>query len=188
MDPRFDVVGWSDVAKLVEVQVAKQSAGCDTDSCMAEIGGALGAEYILAATLGQLGHSFVVSVRLVRVKDATVSRSTETVPANEDLLGDAVRHAVREVIPAAPSAPGVHRASYWLGVAGASAVTAGGLGLGAYSAVATRNMNYGDAATFRQTNTRAQGLTIGSNVVWGVAATSAVAGAIVWLIERRSSR
>ena len=46
----------------------KQAVGCDDVSCAAEIGGALGINYMVAGTAGKLGSRIVFSLKLIDTK------------------------------------------------------------------------------------------------------------------------
>ena len=181
-DPRYDVVGVSEVAKLMQVEVMKQQAGCDQDSCMAELGGALGAEYMVTSTLGRLGESFIVTVKMFHVPTARVQRWTETVPAKEDALADAVRRCVHGVLPDGNK----HKWSYVaLGAGGAAAIAGGAFGMVAWSAVKSRNQELGDATAYNADDSRARGMQTGANVAFSLAATAVVTGAVLWFVEGR---
>ena len=182
-DPRFEVVSIAEVTKLMQVDALKQQAGCDADSCLAEIGGALGADYLVNTTLGQLGNSFVVTVKLMFVREGRVQRWTETVPAKEDVLADAVRRAVHQILPAETTS---HTASLALaGVGAATAATGGLLGYLSLAAVQQRNAALADSATYTARNASAQGLATGTNVMWGVTGAVLVTAVIVFIVEAR---
>jgi hypothetical protein len=54
---------------------------------MAEIGGALGVDKVVIGHVGKLGSSYVVTLKLMNIKSATVeNRVSETIPADEDKL------------------------------------------------------------------------------------------------------
>lgn len=185
-DPRFDVVGEAEVMKLIQVESLKQQVGCDSDSCLAEIGGALGAEYLVSATLGRLGDSFVVSLKLMRLRNAQVQRWTETVPAKEDALVDGVRRSVHAILPVEAGQVGRHRWSYVaLGTGGALAGAGGIVGYLAWSEAKARNLAVRDPTEYAADNSSAGHLVTGANALWGVAATAVVSGAVLWIIEAR---
>jgi len=59
----------------------------------------------VTTTAGQLGNSFVVTVKLMFVREARVQRWTETVPAKEDMLADADDGTRQTATRADPSSP-----------------------------------------------------------------------------------
>ena len=81
---------------MIGMAVEKQKLGCQEVSCLAEIGGALGAERMVTGTLGRLGETYLFAVQLIDVAHARVVRSgSATVSAkHDDLLFGAVASAV----------------------------------------------------------------------------------------------
>src|SRR5688572_9688705 len=62
-DKRLDVLSSEDLRRAVAVQGEQAALGCDTakaDSCLAEIGQALGARYIVHGSIGVLGGNTIV--------------------------------------------------------------------------------------------------------------------------------
>src|SRR5207302_6650447 len=52
------VVSKRDIARLADLEADKQQQGCDnSDACMAEIGGALGARYVVFGRMSKLGET-----------------------------------------------------------------------------------------------------------------------------------
>jgi TolB-like protein len=96
----FDVIGKSDINAVIGFEKQKQVMGCSEDStCLAEIGGALGVEYILVGTLGTIGDLFRLDLKLVEAKKARVrSRIGVTVEGKESKLVAAVQKAVRDLL------------------------------------------------------------------------------------------
>lgn len=88
----FKVISKEDIRNMLSFEKDKQSVGCEADqACLAEIGGALGVEYIVAGSLAKIGDSFVIALALNNVKQATVeNRVSETVTGKPDALIAAV--------------------------------------------------------------------------------------------------
>jgi len=83
----LSVISKTDISSMVQYETEKELAGCDDTSCMAEIGGALGVDKVVLGHVGKLGSSYVVTLKLMNIKNATVeNRVSETIPANEDKL------------------------------------------------------------------------------------------------------
>ena len=83
----LSVISKTDISSMVQYETEKELAGCDDSSCMAEIGGALGVDKVVIGHVGKLGSSYVVTLKLMNIKNATVeNRVSETIPANEDKL------------------------------------------------------------------------------------------------------
>ncbi len=92
-----------DLSAMLGLEKMKQMAGCTEDtSCLAEIAGSLGVEYLASASIGSLEGRLQVSGRLVDVKRAAVmSRSSETVSSRSEVaealqrVGQRLRSAFR---------------------------------------------------------------------------------------------
>lgn len=64
----FKALAMQDVKDMLSMEAFKQQAGCDSASCMAEIAGALGADYMISGSIvqsGAEGESFVLELRLI---------------------------------------------------------------------------------------------------------------------------
>ncbi len=126
-----------DLSAMLGLERMKQMAGCTEDtSCLAEIAGSLGVDFLVSASVGSLEGRLVVSGRLVDVKRAAVmGRSSETVAARADAgealqrVGRRLRNGFRagrglapvaEPAPAAPP-PAAGPALAWGGWLGAAA-------------------------------------------------------------------
>jgi TolB-like protein len=96
----MDVVSKSDIAAIVGFEKQKALLGCSEDStCLAEIGGALGVDYMLTGQVGQIGSRYRISLILVDVKKGKVaSRAADFCDRNEDALANAAQARVRELI------------------------------------------------------------------------------------------
>jgi hypothetical protein len=86
----------------------KKMLGCAEDAtCLAEIGGALGVDYVLTGSLGRLGNLTRVDLKLVDARKArVVARAGESVTGEEERLVSTVQGAVRELLRAASPATG----------------------------------------------------------------------------------
>jgi len=60
--------------KILEEQGLQQS-GCTTDECAAEVGQLLGAQYIINGSIGKIGNSFTIDVKMVSVTTGAAERS-----------------------------------------------------------------------------------------------------------------
>ena len=83
----FRVLAWDDVTKMLELQAGKQALGCDDEKCFADIGGALGVDYIVAGDIGQLGSRYICNLKLIDIgKASTRSRVSESVTGDLGLF------------------------------------------------------------------------------------------------------
>jgi TolB-like protein len=91
-----EVMGQSDVAALLGHERQKELLGCKEDSsCMAEIGGAMGAAWLLVGSVGRIGQATRVDLKLIEVAKARVlDRVGETIDAAPDKAIAAVQRGV----------------------------------------------------------------------------------------------
>ncbi len=110
--PQAIIIGASEIRSMLQMQGERQKLGCHTGTemaCLAEIGGALGAEEMITSTLGKVGKVYVFSLKLVDVPKAKVAReaSQKLATKDEEDLLDAVGKLVAQLLPpqAAPVVP-----------------------------------------------------------------------------------
>jgi len=95
----FETISMDDIRAMLQHEQDKLSLGCDDASCLAEIGGALGVELILAGSVGKIGQTHVISLKLIDVRRAAVlNREERTVRGQVDDLITASRAAVNVLL------------------------------------------------------------------------------------------
>jgi hypothetical protein len=136
-----EVITEAEVKTMLNVERAKAVCARDSDSCLAEIGEAYGAERVVAGSFGHVDASYVLTARLMNVRRGMVERrSEETVSDARGSVMRAAKNAGRRLAGVAPlaDAPVEAGPSSWLiggaVVAGIGAVAA--LGGGAITALA----------------------------------------------------
>ncbi|MBK9518482.1 MAG: hypothetical protein IPO09_14250 [Anaeromyxobacter sp.] len=118
--PESRVLSSEDVRALLTHQKDRLMLGCGGDAaCLVELGGALGADELVAGRLGRLGETWVVELRRVEVAQARSLGSATRTVRRADAIASAVVALVAELF-GAPPAPG-HAA----GAAGAATAQAG---------------------------------------------------------------
>jgi TolB-like protein len=156
-DDRLDVLSSEDLRRVVSVDAEKKALGCDETSCLAEVGQALGARYIIHGSVAVLGTTTIVHLNLVDTDQGkAIARETAESKSADELL-PAVRAALGRIrmrmlgapTPAAavteePSAPLPMLAIVGGGVAGAGALVA--IGGGVMMGVAYPTFTNTDAA------------------------------------------
>lgn len=133
----FEVVSQADIAAMLAFQKQRQMLGCADEGCLAEIGGALGAEYVLSGEAARVGSRDHLTLTLLDARRAKVlGRSAGFSDAGDDELAVAaqqrLRHLVRQerpdlaarlpqvVSPAEARLRGRRTAAWWtLGAGGA---------------------------------------------------------------------
>lgn len=69
-----------EIRQLLSLEATKMAAGCDDAACIAEIGGALGAPYVVSGTVGRLGATYVLTLTLMEITKArAIGRETVSV-------------------------------------------------------------------------------------------------------------
>jgi hypothetical protein len=205
--PHIAALGSSEIAALLGLERQRALLGCDAGSdCLAEMGNALGAKYVLRGTVGALGRSLRLDLTLLDTARAgAAAREGGTASREEDLEAEA-RSAVRRLAfavraPASPAAPagsapaaptgsaGGHGPWPWVLTGGGAALAAaGGAGIGwawsvqaAFDAQQLGNPQVSTPTVSRADAARAVTL---YPFAWGTAAGGAAAAAagIVWLL------
>lgn len=97
---RLDAVGRSDIEAILGFEKQKKILGCTEEaSCLAEIGGALGVEYVVVGSLGRIGGLYRLDMKLVETSKGRVrSRIGESVEGREEQLVMAVQRAVHRLL------------------------------------------------------------------------------------------
>ncbi len=118
--PDAQVISSEDVRSLLTHQKDRLVLGCGADAaCLADLGGVLGVDEIVAGRLGRLGDTWVLELRRLDVKQArNLASVTRAVGSAEALVG-AVRSATGELYAAPAGGAGV-------GMAGAPGAGPGG--------------------------------------------------------------
>jgi TolB-like protein len=101
------VITESDVRSMLAYEEKRQALGCDDDSpsCLAEIGGALGVERLVAGTVSRLGDLYAVNLRVIDIASAEVgARAEVTSDAKPEALREATKQAASKLLGAAPAA------------------------------------------------------------------------------------
>jgi len=96
---RYDVISRADVASMLGFQLQKKMLGCAEDAaCMAEIGGALGSDYVLTGQVAPFGTRYRFALALQDVKKAkVVSRQGSFCDRTEDALVAAAQQALANI-------------------------------------------------------------------------------------------
>lgn len=95
------VVSQADIVAMLAYEKQKAICSDDSDSCLAEIGQALGAERVIAGTVSKLGAEYLVSARLMNVKQGAVEqRAEEPAGVKPELLRTAAKNAARRLFGA----------------------------------------------------------------------------------------
>jgi hypothetical protein len=104
---KAEVITQREIASILSLEKQKEMLGCQTDACMAELGGALGADRLLSGDMAKLGESFLLHLRVVDVKKVRVAAQSDRRLRGgtiDDVL-DVLPKMVGELFAAPPPAP-----------------------------------------------------------------------------------
>ncbi len=194
----FDnVISGRDVAAMLGFEAQKQMVGCTDAACLAEIGGALGVDRILAGHVGNLSGTFVVTLKLINIVDANTERRIyRKVKGDESVLLDTMSKLLREMLPrqGGSTDDGHGHATASAGGGGGGSVVgpvvmfvlgAGGIAAGVALGLKAQGHadNASDETFIGAQNEIAAGQTaqIVANVGYGVGAAAVVSG-VLWLL------
>jgi len=102
-----EVITRREIETVLSLEMQKQMLGCQTDSCMAELGGALGVDAMVTGDVARLGESWLVHFKVVKASKAVVTaQSDRRIKGGtiDDVL-DVLPAMVRELFPGASPAP-----------------------------------------------------------------------------------
>ena len=97
-----EVVSQSDINAMLGFERQKKVLGCSEDSsCLAEIGGALGVDFMITGQVGQIGTRYRISLLAVDSRKArVVARAAQFCDQNEDALARAAETTVGMLLSA----------------------------------------------------------------------------------------
>jgi TolB-like protein len=95
-----EVIAWNDIVAMLDIERRKSALGCESDeSCLAEIGGALGVDFLLPGQIGRLGSQVVISFTLIDAQEQrAVRRVNRRIDNNEDLFATTVEELIDELL------------------------------------------------------------------------------------------
>lgn len=100
----LDTVSQADVRAMLGFERQKKMLGCQEEaSCLAEIGGALGVDYLLSGQVGQIGSRYHLSLQLFDARKARVlGRVARFSERDEDALARALQSGLGELLVEIP--------------------------------------------------------------------------------------
>ncbi|MBI5526180.1 MAG: hypothetical protein HY897_07580 [Deltaproteobacteria bacterium] len=103
--PGSNVMGSKEVDAMLGYEQKKQMSGCTDTSCMVAIGGALGVDKILMGSLGKLGESYILSLKLLDIRLGKVEQlySKRLRGGKEEDFLDILPEACAAMFPASAS-------------------------------------------------------------------------------------
>ncbi len=184
------VLAADDIKKLQQLDAAKADLGCDTSSCLAELAGAIGAQWVLYGSASQLGTSTTVTLSLfdnvtheVR-REALTTTDLGTLPSG---LPPKVRALLAVASPVAASAPVAAPADAgpsFVPIVGIGAIAVGGAAvLGGGVLAAINEVAIQDPKALGATKRAAQDNGVTGLIVVAVGVAIAAVGAGVLVVD-----
>jgi hypothetical protein len=96
---RFDVTERARRDEILKEQAFQQTGACDEASCMAKIGKFLGVQKMVGGTIGKIGNTFSVNLRMVDVESGKIEQTAtkDYVGSIDYLVTTAIRHLAWEL-------------------------------------------------------------------------------------------
>jgi len=95
----FDVMERGKMQDVLKEQGFQQSGACNTDACAVEIGQLIGVQKIIGGSLGRVGKTYTVNLRMIDVKTGRIERSvTEDYTGEIDKLLTSVMKSVANTL------------------------------------------------------------------------------------------
>ncbi|HOX43552.1 MAG TPA: hypothetical protein PK668_08140 [Myxococcota bacterium] len=102
------LISRDEIAAMLSFKEDKARLGCDDDACLSEIGGALGVDYLVSGSVGQLGETRLVHLKLIDMRETrVVNRVAESFQGDAAQLLGATRAAARRLIGRGADDPGL---------------------------------------------------------------------------------
>lgn len=99
----FKVIGKADIEAALHLEEQKTLLGCTDDSCLAELGGALGVRYMVVGNISLFGNSWLLNLKLLDVTKVEVAKGlSRSITGAEDAFLQALPQAVYELMQAVP--------------------------------------------------------------------------------------
>jgi TolB-like protein len=96
---KYKVIGQKDIDKMLFWETNKQLKNCTDTSCLMQIAGAMGADYYIEGSLGQVGNNYIIALKLIEVYGVNIKgRTTRTIENKEEKLVKEIKSMVAEVI------------------------------------------------------------------------------------------
>ncbi len=92
----FEMLTKEDMKRIMENMAERQQVepDCSTDACIAEIAGALGVEMMITGSVGKVGKTYVINLRLISAEMAnTINTTSLSCPCEEDVLIERIKDA-----------------------------------------------------------------------------------------------
>jgi len=186
---KYSVIGSNDIRATFQLEERRRIMGCDDESCVAEVGGALGVRRIVVGNIGLFGQTYLMNLKLLDTREVKlISAVSRSVKGGQDQLIEVLPQMVKELFDiedlepvVAESAP-VSPYSLWGHVtlwSGVGLVALGGVSAWQASASGAEYDKYGKTSDKDASRTW-------SGVMWagfGLGAALIATGITLWALE-----
>ena len=94
----LEVVSREEILKMLSFEENRMMLGCTDAVCLAEIGGALGVEYLVTGNVGKVGNRFLVNLQLIDIRQIKVVNRVKRESGSEGEMLAAVASGARELV------------------------------------------------------------------------------------------
>jgi len=95
---QFKVIGQKDLDSMFSWESNKQLKNCTESSCLSQIAGAMGAEYYVEGSVGQMGDRYIIAIKLMNAhKVEIINRLIKKVYKSDNALVDEIPKIVHEL-------------------------------------------------------------------------------------------
>ncbi|MBI5509193.1 MAG: hypothetical protein HY903_10605 [Deltaproteobacteria bacterium] len=95
----FEAIGPDDINSMIGFEKVKEAVGCDDATCVAELGNALGVDYLAAGNVAKLEGSMVLTLKLFDVRQTKVlARANKIADGGPSTLPRLIGEAVQELV------------------------------------------------------------------------------------------
>ncbi len=92
------VIGKSDILAMLKLEQQKRLVDCSTKECISEVGGALGARWMVSGSVNKFGQTYLLNLKLFDVERMqAIGRVSRRVTGGEEMLLTALTGAVHEM-------------------------------------------------------------------------------------------
>ncbi|MBW1811361.1 MAG: hypothetical protein JRJ87_24445 [Deltaproteobacteria bacterium] len=98
----INAMGPADVRALLTAKQQKELLGCNDESCMADLAGALGADWLIGGSVGKLEDLYVLSLQLIDAKKAKVTARAKAMIKGLKVAPQRIGPLVDELLGAQP--------------------------------------------------------------------------------------
>jgi TolB-like protein len=94
----YHVIGKSDISTALDIEQRKTMMGCNENSCIAEVGGALGVRWVTVGNVSKFGDAYLLNIKILDATNVRVIAGvSKKVEGGESQLIDALSAAAKEL-------------------------------------------------------------------------------------------